>query len=179
MHGHGRILVGLAIAAMLAIAAAACGSSSNKSSSTTTGAQRSSGTASSNTAAAPASGSSGSSGATVSVVHNAKYGNILAGPNGHTLYLFEADKGTKTACGQGACKAVWPALAASSGKPTAGSGVDASKLMTAMGQVPNQIVYNGHLLYYFSGDMGAGQANGTSIPMWYVVSPSGEEVETH
>ena len=71
---------------------------------------------------------------------------------------------------------VWPGLAAA-GAPTGGPGVDAAKLSTANAEVANQVVYNGHLLYFFSGDSAAGQINGTKIPNWYPVSPAGDKID--
>ena len=47
-------------------------------------------------------------------------GKVLVGANGRTLYLFTADKGTKSVC-YGQCATYWPPLIA--GKPTAGNGV--------------------------------------------------------
>ena len=56
---------------------------------------------------------------TLSVANNPKLGRILVGPNGHTLYVFENDKGAASAC-TGGCATIWPALSAS-GIPSAGS----------------------------------------------------------
>jgi predicted lipoprotein with Yx(FWY)xxD motif len=111
------------------------------------------------------------SGATVSVADGR-----LVGPNGHTLYLFEKDTGTTSAC-TGACVGAWPALVAP-GTPTAGTGIDATKLSTATGQAPNQVVYNGHLLYFFANDQAAGDTNGTKIPNWYAVDKDGKSIES-
>lgn len=105
-----------------------------------------------------------------------KFGKVLVASDGRTLYLFEADHGTQTACGQDPCKSTWPALAGGS-RPTAGSGVDAKQLSTANGQVANQVTYHGHLLYEFAGDSKPGDVNGVKIPEWYPVSPSGTKVD--
>jgi predicted lipoprotein with Yx(FWY)xxD motif len=112
---------------------------------------------------------------TVSVTNNPELGRILIGPNGHTLYVFENDKGTMTAC-TGGCATIWPALSAS-GTPAAGVGVMHAKLHTVNGQVPHQVIYNGHLLYYFSGDMKPGQTMGTKVSHWYAVRPNGNQIE--
>jgi predicted lipoprotein with Yx(FWY)xxD motif len=103
-------------------------------------------------------------------------GEALVGPDGRTLYLFEQDSGTTTACTEG-CADAWPALAAEGGAATGGDGVDTALLATADGQVPDQVVYNGHLLYYFSGDAGPGEVNGLGIPDWYPVDAAGEAIE--
>jgi predicted lipoprotein with Yx(FWY)xxD motif len=113
--------------------------------------------------------------ALVTVASTPTYGQLLVGPNGHTLYLFEKDTGTTSAC-TGGCAPAWPALTASTA-PTGGAGVDMSKLSTASGQVPNQVVYNGHLLYFFAGDSAPGDLNGTKIPNWYPVAASGNKID--
>jgi predicted lipoprotein with Yx(FWY)xxD motif len=103
-------------------------------------------------------------------------GTVLVGPDGRTLYMTERDaNGTTSGC-TGACATIWPALTAT-GKPKAGSGVDQSKLTVAMqasGQ--NQVVYGGHLLYYFSGDTVPGEAKGLGLPTWHAVSPEGAPI---
>jgi predicted lipoprotein with Yx(FWY)xxD motif len=112
---------------------------------------------------------------TVSVASNPKLGRILVGPNGHTLYLYEGDTGTMSAC-RGGCATVWPALT-TSGSPHAGAGVTAAKLRTVNGQAAHQVVYNGHLLYYFLGDKKPGQTTGLRVPHWDTVSPTGNKIE--
>src|SRR2546423_6737558 len=57
-------------------------------------------------------------------VSNTGIGEILVNSQGLTVYLFKADQGTKSACA-GACAAAWPPLLVK-GKPTVGSGVNAS-----------------------------------------------------
>jgi predicted lipoprotein with Yx(FWY)xxD motif len=138
-----------------------CGSSSDSGSGTTQ-------------AAAPTP-----SGKTVTVA-SASMGKILVGPDGHTLYLFEKDKGPKSQC-TGDCLNDWPPLTAS-GKPTAGSGVPASMLGTSkLASGKSIVTYNGHPLYYFEGDSKAGQTTGQGLEKfgaeWYVVGPNGNKVE--
>jgi predicted lipoprotein with Yx(FWY)xxD motif len=148
----------------IAVALAACSNGS-----TTTTAPAAGGTTSSSSGA--------TSGATVQTTDNADFGTILTDADGHTLYLFEQDQGTTTACTTG-CSSTWPALTAD-GKPTAGEGVDASLLGTAKhadGTV--QVTYNGHLVYRYSGDAAAGDTNGEGISgVWFVVSAAGEPVQ--
>lgn len=126
---------------------------------------------------APAKTSTGAS-TTVSVA-NSSLGSILVNSKGLTLYLFKADVGTKSAC-SGACASAWPPLR-SAGKPTAGSGVEASLLGTTPrsdGQA--QVTYNGHPLYLYIGDKKPGDVtrqgvNAFGAP-WYVVSPAGNQI---
>ena len=101
------------------------------------------------------------------VAHDPRLGDILVAGNGRTVYLFEEDQGTKSAC-TGPCAATWPVWM-TNGAPTAGPGVDASMLGAAHGQV----TYAGHLLYFFAGDRAAGDTNGVQIPSWDAISPAG------
>jgi len=113
--------------------------------------------------------------AAVAVAQNPSQGSILVDNAGRTLYLFEKDQGTTSAC-TGACAQIWPGYSASS-TPSAGAGVDGAKLAIAAGQVPAQVTYNGHLLYTYSGDTAPGDVKGIGIPNWYPVSPSGDKVD--
>jgi predicted lipoprotein with Yx(FWY)xxD motif len=149
-------------AALVALVAAGCGSS-----------KKSSG-ASSRTSTQVASKSG-----TVSLA-STSLGKILVGPNGHTLYLFEKDKGVKSAC-SGSCPAVWPPLT-TTGKPGAGSGVDAAKLsVTKRSDGKRQVVYAGHPLYFYSDDTKTGDTKGQGSKAfgaeWYVLSAAGSKVE--
>jgi len=177
------------IAAMVVIplALAACGSSSKKAatspttasagSSATTAASGGYGGATATTIAATATttAAGSTSGATVQVATVGTLGKVLVTADGHTLYLFEKDTGTTSAC-TGQCMGAWPPYT-SMNAPTAGTGVTAAKLTTATGSAPHQVVYNGHLLYEFSGDKKAGDANGVGIPSWYPVTPQGTSSE--
>jgi len=111
---------------------------------------------------------------------NTKLGKVLADGSGRTLYLFEKDKGHKSAC-FGACATAWPPLT-TSGKPTAIKGVSASKLGTIdRGNGVKQVTYNGHPLYRFIKDTGPRQTHGEGLKAfgaeWYVLSAAGKKVE--
>ncbi len=167
-------------AAVLAVVLAACGSSSGKSSKSRSTSSSSSTSASTAAPAASATSASGNPLAsapppgshfatTISFVKLPNNGGlVLVGPDGHSLYVFDRDQGTTSAC-TGACAKAWPPLT-SSGTPTVAAGLDASKAGKASS---GQVTYNGHLLYYFSGDTAPGDTNGVSIPGWHVVSPLG------
>ena len=172
---------------VIPLALAACGSSSKKAatspttasagSSATTAASGGYGGATATTIAATATttAAGSTSGATVQVATVGTLGKVLVTADGHTLYLFEKDTGTTSAC-TGQCMGAWPPYT-SMNAPTAGTGVTAAKLTTATGSAPHQVVYNGHLLYEFSGDKKAGDANGVGIPSWYPVTPQGTSSE--
>ena len=109
--------------------------------------------------------------ATVAVAEIDGVGEALVSSDGLTLYLFEQDDGLTSACTD-ACADAWPPLVAD-GDPVAGDGVDAALLEVAEG---GQVAYNGHLLYTFSGDSAAGDANGVGIPSWFPVDAAGNAV---
>ena len=105
-------------------------------------------------------------------------GKILVDSKGRTLYLFKKDSRNKSAC-FGACADNWPPLRVS-GKPTAGRGVRSGLLGSIKRGAKRQVTYNGHPLYRYLGDLGAGDVNGQGInafgARWYVVSPSGRAI---
>ena len=121
---------------------------------------------------------SGGSG-TIRVSDTGGLGKILVNSTGHTVYLFNKDTGSKSMC-SGACALEWPPLT-TSGNPTAGTGVTASKLgTTARSDGSKQVTYNGHPLYTFAGDSKAGDVSGQGLTdfgaSWWAVSASGSEV---
>jgi predicted lipoprotein with Yx(FWY)xxD motif len=113
------------------------------------------------------------------VVHKTDLGSILADGKDQTLYLFLKDTGKTSECND-ACAAEWPPLTVS-GKPTAGSGAEASLVgTTTRSDGKTQVTYNGHPVYRFSGDQKSGDTTGEGLNAfganWYVVSPAGDQV---
>ncbi|MGO9660168.1 MAG: hypothetical protein ACLQVK_16850 [Acidimicrobiales bacterium] len=100
-----------------------------------------------------------------------KAGIFLIGPNGHALYIFTKDQGTKTAC-LGQCATFWPALT-DTGAITTGPDINKAEVAKVDAQKPDQLTYYGHLLYYFKGDSAPGQTNGTKIKDWDLLGPFG------
>jgi predicted lipoprotein with Yx(FWY)xxD motif len=142
----------VATAIFVIVGLAACGSANNTAATTTV--------PSTGTNAA----SGGSKSVVVSTVQNATFGTILES-GGKTLYTLTP---SSTPC-TSACKKVWPVLALPQGvttTATAGSGVTASDLGTVDESGTLQVTYAGKALYFFSGDTGAGQANGNITDMW-------------
>ncbi|SDM82126.1 COG4315 family predicted lipoprotein [Actinacidiphila guanduensis] len=159
---------GLGLAAVaLAAFAAACGGGGTSASSSPS--------ASAAAGAAPATGTPHPAGAaSVEVTTtNRSPGPFLTSGSGRTLYLFTADSSGKSAC-YGACATTWPPLT-STDMPKAGSGVAAGKLATiTRDDGTKQVTYNGHPLYYYSGDTSTGDVNGQGFGgKWYVLSPTG------
>jgi predicted lipoprotein with Yx(FWY)xxD motif len=117
--------------------------------------------------------------ATVGISNEGNLGKILVDSQGRTLYLFQKDNGTKSAC-YGACASAWPPLRAS-GKPTIGGGANASLVATtARPDGKPQVTYGGHPLYLFQGDQKPGDTSGQGVTAfgggWFTLSPAGNQV---
>jgi predicted lipoprotein with Yx(FWY)xxD motif len=104
------------------------------------------------------------------------FGKVLVDAKGMSLYLFTKDAGGTSAC-TAACATNWPP-AVVTGTPTAGTGVDASKLSTiTRDDGTKQLAYNGHPLYTFAADSAAGQASGQGVSgVWFLVTAAGDQV---
>jgi predicted lipoprotein with Yx(FWY)xxD motif len=131
------------------------------------------------TAASPAPPKTTSGQAATAGISNTGIGQVLVNSQGHTLYLFKADQGTKSAC-TGACAGAWPPLLVK-GKPALGNGVNASLVGTATRpEGTTQLTYNGHPLYIFVKDQKAGETNGQGVSAfgaaWFALSPAGNQV---
>ena len=115
---------------------------------------------------------------TISVRSTSSYGKILVDSKGSTLYLWVKDKNDKSAC-SGGCSSVWPFVLVS-GKPTAGSGVNAKLLGTIKVKGGNELTYNKHPLYTFVSDVKpgiiSGEGNATFGGPWWLVSPAGNAI---
>lgn len=120
------------------------------------------------------------------MVASTKYGKVLESPSGKTLYALTADTATHDACA-GACLSIWPPLTVS-GSPVAGSGVSSAKLGTlTIAGGKHQVTYNGHPLFFYSGDTSSGQTAGEGLPFpagsahpsarWWLVSAAGGYVQ--
>jgi predicted lipoprotein with Yx(FWY)xxD motif len=164
-----------ACVAGIALAATACSSGSGSNSTATPAA---SSAQPSSQAAAPSSSAAGMTIGLQSV--SGIPGKFLASGQGRTMYLFEADKSGTSTCAA-ACAAAWPPVTAA-GMPMAGSGVEQSLLGTAKrSDGTEQVTYNGHPLYYFAADTGAGMAKGQGSKAfgagWYVVDAKGSKID--
>ena len=165
------------IAAGIALAATACSSSLSSNGSTAAPA------VSSATAqpSSPAAASSSTAATTIDLQSASGIdGKFLADGQGRALYLFEADKSATSTC-TGACAATWPPVTASA-MPMAGGGVSQSMLgTTKRADGTGQLTYNGHPLYYFAADTGAGMVKGQGSKEfgagWYVLNVKGSKID--
>lgn len=129
------------------------------------------GTSSSPTSA-PTTGSTGSAVVqTAAVAVQGQQETVLTDNRGYTLYYFDSDTTDGSAC-TGACAQTWPPLTASGSSVPAPTGVNGS-LSVLSDTNGNQVTYNGHPLYVYSGDSAPGQSNGNGIEgKWHVATPN-------
>jgi len=145
---------------LVALFAVACGSNGTTStgSSSSTG---SGGTTPSSSAAIIKTASATVNGQSVTILTNAQ---------GMTLYYLKPDTATNSAC-TGTCASNWPPLVStSSGSPASANALPGTLTVVtdANGQ---QVEYNGHPLYRYSGDTAPGQTNGEGIKgVWFVAT---------
>lgn len=158
---HKTVVISLSLVVVAALTVAACGGGGST--------------------ARPAASTTSGAGSTTVGVGNTTLGQILVDTQRRTLYLFRADSRGVSAC-DGACAAAWPPLLAH-GNPIAGGGADLSLVATI--QRPGgarQLSYNGHPLYLFAGDQKPGDVNGQGVnafgALWYVLSPTGNQVSS-
>jgi predicted lipoprotein with Yx(FWY)xxD motif len=114
------------------------------------------------------------------VLRHTSLGAILTTSSGFTLYEFTRDHGSEDSCMKiHGCSQAWPALE-STGKPSAGPGVEGSLLSSVrVAGGAMQVTYAGHPLYTYSGDsrgstgyVGVNAFGGS----WYALSASGHAV---
>lgn len=182
MNARSRVWT-LGASLLLAGTLAACGSSSSGGSgaygggaATSAPAMGSSASAGGGAYGSGASGGSTSAGAATVMTASSSLGTILVDGSGRTLYLFTKDAPGTSTC-TGGCLAAWPPLL---GKPTAGTGVDASMLGTVTRpDGKTQVSYKGMPLYYWAQDSAPGQTSGQGVQgVWWVVSPQGTPITT-
>jgi predicted lipoprotein with Yx(FWY)xxD motif len=128
---------------------------------------------------APAAGgatpaASGSSGVTVGTATSAKLGVYLTGTGGMTLYILTKDSPNQATC-TGSCATTWPPLTVSAGgSAQAGAGVTGTFATLTRADGSTQVTHNGMPLYYFKGDSKAGDTNGQGTGgVWFVATPAG------
>jgi predicted lipoprotein with Yx(FWY)xxD motif len=120
----------------------------------------------------PTTSSTGSVIKTTTATVNGTSVTILTNAQGLTLYYRTSDAPPSTVC-SGGCAGAWPPLVMSSSSvPTSATSLS-GKLTIVSDANGNQVEYNGHPLYTYSGDTAAGQTTGEGAGgVWHVVTPS-------
>ena len=123
---------------------------------------------------------SSQSGAATISVRGSSLGQILVDRSGKSLYLFEADSGTKSTC-SGACAQAWPPLTTGAAPKATGAASLSLLGTTVRSDGTKQVTYSGHPLYFFTADAKAGDTNGEGSTAfgagWDVLSPTGTKIE--
>jgi predicted lipoprotein with Yx(FWY)xxD motif len=131
---------------------------------------------------APSPSKAAAASSTALALRSTSLGKILTDGRGFTVYDFDADEGTKSAC-SGACATAWPPVRATGAAPQVGTGVD--KSLVGQATRPDgtkQLTYDGRPLYYYAGDSAPGRSTGEGSRSfgapWYVLTANGQEVKT-
>jgi predicted lipoprotein with Yx(FWY)xxD motif len=135
------------------------------------------GSSSSNSSSSSGGGSSSGGSGTVKVAKISGYGSALVTASDKSVYLLSTDPAGSSKC-LGSCAKTWIPVTVS-GSPSAGSGVDSSKLSSFKRKDgTTQVLYDKHALYTFTGQgstSGEGQASFGGV--WYLVAPSGSAIK--
>ncbi|HEY7419667.1 MAG TPA: hypothetical protein VH593_31090 [Ktedonobacteraceae bacterium] len=151
-------------ALVLVLLLAACGSGP------TSGGGNGYGSTNNNPTPTSSTGSTGAALKTASATVNGKSVTILTDSKGMTLYYFQPDTATTTAC-SGGCASAWPPLLSSSSSAPSSASSLPGTLTVQSDANGNQVEYNHHLLYTYSGDTASGQTNGEGINgKWFVAT---------
>jgi predicted lipoprotein with Yx(FWY)xxD motif len=171
-HTRTRTWCSILVFATLVFILAACGSSTSGSTGGTTQTSSGSGRYGGGGGITPTTSSSGTLIKTATVTVNGTSERVLTNAQGRTLYYRTSDAPPSTVC-SGGCASVWPPLVMS-GSSTPASAVSLPGKLTIVADANgNQVEYNGHPLYTYSGDTGPGQTTGEGVGgVWYVVTLS-------
>ena len=121
-------------------------------------------------------GTSAPAAASLKVADNAKLGELVVDGGGRSLYSFGKDlpalDGKAVTNCSGGCATTWLAFHAANDVVDGINSLDLGEIVRADGS--KQSTYRGWPLYYFSGDMNAGDTAGEgNSGLWFVVRPGG------
>lgn len=168
MNQRSRAWATAATALLLAGSLAACGSSTDDAGTTPTPTPSS---------AAPSPTGGGATTAATVATASTNLGTVLVDGSGMTLYMYTQDtQGAGASTCEGECLAAWPALV---GTPSAGTGVEASRLGSfTRTDGTTQVSYNGWPLYFWVQDNAPGDTTGQGVDgVWYVLDAQGEPIK--
>src|SRR6202035_2637244 len=120
-----------------------------------------------------------SSGGTVITTAKSSAGTFLTNGSGRAVYLWGKDTGDMSNC-NGACAGAWPPVTTTATATASGSAKASDIGTITRSDGTKQVTYDGHPLYYFSGDSGPGTATGQGSDgfgaKWWLVAPTGSDV---
>jgi len=100
-------------------------------------------------------------------------GTYLIAYNGMTLYTFAKDTGSTSTC-YDKCATMWPPyiVGPEDNLTQLKAGVTGAVSTTKRTDGSLQVTYNGHPLYFFTGDKASGDTNGQNFAkLWFIVKP--------
>ena len=106
-------------------------------------------------------------------------GKIVVDGKGMTAYFFDKDQANSgTSACAGPCVSIWPAITSTSNTPSVTGITGTIGTITGL-DGGKQLTINGRPIYTFAKDKARGDVNGQGINgLWYVISPSGEEIKS-
>jgi predicted lipoprotein with Yx(FWY)xxD motif len=110
---------------------------------------------------------------------DASHGYLTDNAN-NALYFLEGNQNGEKC--DAACQETWPPVTASGGRTAAGDGAQAEMLKTSpLSGGRYHLSYNGHPLYRYAGDRGAGRTTGHNVEdkwgKWHLMSVEGNAYE--
>ncbi|GAB2515585.1 hypothetical protein GCM10027188_18050 [Lysobacter humi (ex Lee et al. 2017)] len=131
-----------------------------------------------NSVSQPGAASAGgpSSGVTLTLVSQGPKGPYVGDGNGATLYALEGDRDGSKCMGE--CLTAWPPVAMGGTQPSGGPGLQGAMIASIVRpDGSRQVTYDGHPLYRYAADTGAGSTNGDGVKdkfgTWRLVRPTG------
>ncbi|WP_133478636.1 COG4315 family predicted lipoprotein [Cognatilysobacter segetis] len=119
--------------------------------------------------------SAGPAGATLTLVSQGPHAPYIANSAGNALYYVEGDTdGSKCT---GPCLQAWPPVTIETQQPSGAAGLEGAKIATiTRAEGTRQVTFDGHPLYRYAADAGAGSANGDGVKdkfgSWHIASPT-------
>jgi predicted lipoprotein with Yx(FWY)xxD motif len=174
-----KLVAGVGGALGAAVVVAACSSGASSTAAAPAAPASPAGASSPSAGASTPSAGASSSGGTVITTAKSSAGTFLTSSSGRAIYLWVKDTGDMSNC-NGACAGAWPPVT-TTGTATASGSAKASDIGTiTRSDGTKQVTYDGHPLYFFSGDSGAGTATGQGSDgfgaKWWLVAPTGSDV---
>jgi predicted lipoprotein with Yx(FWY)xxD motif len=121
-----------------------------------------------NTGAAPA-------GATLTLVPQGAHAPFIANAAGNALYYVDGDTDGSKCTGD--CLQTWPPVTVDTQQPSGAAGLEGAKIATiTRPEGTRQVTFNGHPLYRYAADAGAGSTDGDGVKdkfgTWHLASPT-------
>jgi predicted lipoprotein with Yx(FWY)xxD motif len=174
-----KLVAGVGGALGAAVVVAACSSGGTSSAAAPAAAPSSAAAPASPAGASSPSSGASSSGGTVITTAKSSAGTFLTNGSGRAVYLWVKDTGDMSNC-NGACAGAWPPVTTTATATASGSAKASDIGTITRSDGTKQVTYDGHPLYYFSGDSGPGTATGQGSDgfgaKWWLVAPTGSDV---